>query len=90
MWAWRSTWLPSPAGCRQVEGANPLDADRAIELADRRPIILLFRQGIARREDMACVKTDPQAVGLLDPVENRRQLLESPAESGPLAGRRLQ
>ena len=79
-----------PQAVVQVEGANPPDADTAIELADRRPVILLFRHGIARREDMAGVKTDSQAIGLLDPVENRRELLESPAESGTLAGCRFQ
>ena len=75
----------------EVEGLDPLEADRPVE---RLPSWPRYSRAVAQRiaggEDVAGVEADAQPVGVLHAVEDRGQVLESPAERGSLAGRGFQ
>src|SRR5262252_572093 len=45
---------------------------------------------VAGREEMACVQTHADAVGIAHGAEDRRQLLEAPADRVPATGRILE
>ena len=74
----------------EVKCPDAAEPHQPVERGHRGLILVRRPQGVARREDVAGVETDAQAIGLLHAVDDLGKLLESPAERGPLAGGSLQ
>src|SRR5260221_6179983 len=74
----------------QVKGLDELEADKLVEFPHRRLVVFRGAERITGRQQMARIDTNAQPARILNPVEDRRELLEPPAKIGPLAGRVFQ
>lgn len=70
----------------EVQGAELLEADGAVELAEGVAVVAGGVEAVSGGEDVAGVDADAEAVGIADGVENLGEVLEAVTERGALAG----
>jgi hypothetical protein len=70
----------------QMHAADPVQADLEIEFLHHPLVASSPRDVIARGEQVASIQTDPDPIAPVDPFQNRRQVLEAPAEAVSLSG----
>jgi len=69
-----------------MEEAEPAETDAAGEVVEGLTVARFGRQVVAGGEEMTGVQTDADAGGAARELDDPRQMLESPAERGALAG----
>ena len=89
--AWRSRFEPSAdLGVVDVEALEPIQADAAVELAERRVQGDLVGDVDTGHPPVARVQADPEARMPVEAVEDRRELVDRPADRAARAGRVLE
>ncbi len=74
----------------EMPDPDPIHTDRPVEIMHRPIVIILGRERIACRENMAGIDANPKALRGFDLREDRAEVLEPVPETSPLPRRRFQ